>query len=122
MISTGRTALLLAVTLSAVPAQTTRVRVDASKPAQRLLHSSITMPVKAGPLTLLYPQWIPGDHQPVGPIADMVGLKISASGTTLAWARDAIDMYAFHLDVPQGDHQAAGEVGHTRTFCTIEAS
>jgi predicted metalloprotease with PDZ domain len=102
MLLIGRTALLLALTVSALPAQVTRVRVDASSPAQRLLHSSITMPVKAGPLTLLYPQWIPGDHQPVGPIADLAGLKISASGTALAWSRDTVDMYAFHLDVPQG--------------------
>ncbi len=58
------------------------------------------MPVAPGPLTLLYPRWIPGDHQPVGPISDLVGLKISAAGTPLAWSRDAVDMYAFHLDVP----------------------
>ncbi len=62
----------------------------------------MVMPVKPGPLTLLYPQWIPGDHQPTGPIADMVGLKITASGTPIPWTRDRVDIYAFHLDVPRG--------------------
>lgn len=60
------------------------------------------MPVKPGPLTLLYPQWIPGDHQPTGPIADLVGLKISGGGQTIPWKRDLTDMYAFHLEVPAG--------------------
>lgn len=78
------------------------IRVDASHAQQRLFSAKITMPVKPGPLTLLYPQWIPGDHQPVGPIADLVGLKISAGGQTIPWSRDMVDMYAFHLQVPNG--------------------
>jgi predicted metalloprotease with PDZ domain len=79
-----------------------RVRVDASRAPQHLIHSSMTMPVNAGPLTLRYPQWIPGDHQPVGPIADLVGLKITGGGRPIAWTRDSVDMFAFHLDVPAG--------------------
>jgi hypothetical protein len=58
--------------------------------------------VKAGALTLLYPQWIPGDHSPTGPIAMLAGLKLSANGKPLMWKRDKYNVYAFHLDVPEG--------------------
>ncbi len=53
-------------------------------------------------LTLVYPKWLPGEHGPTGPITDLVGLEFSAGGARLPWSRDAVDMYAFHLDVPAG--------------------
>ena len=34
------------------------------------------MPAKPGPMTLLYPEWIPGEHGPTGPMVNLVGLKI----------------------------------------------
>jgi len=51
-------------------------------------------------MTLSYPQWIPGEHAPNGPIADLAGLRFTAAGRTLPWARDPVDMYAFHIEVP----------------------
>jgi predicted metalloprotease with PDZ domain len=39
---------------------------------------------------------------PVGPITNLVGLKLTAGGQTVAWRRDSVNMYAFHVDVPQG--------------------
>ena len=53
-------------------------------------------------MTLLYPQWIPGDHSPSGPVAMLAGLKLSANGQPLKWTRDKYDVYAFHLEVPDG--------------------
>src|ERR1019366_6456604 len=53
-------------------------------------------------MTLLYPQWIPGEHGPTGPIADLVSLKFRARGQTVAWRRDSSNLYAFHVNVPQG--------------------
>jgi predicted metalloprotease with PDZ domain len=53
-------------------------------------------------MTLLYPEWIPGEHGPTGPIVDLVGLKITAAGNAVAWKRDAVNMYAFHVNVPAG--------------------
>jgi predicted metalloprotease with PDZ domain len=61
-----------------------------------------TVPAAPGPLTLLYPQWIPGTHGPDGPIDKLAGLVISANGQTLAWTRDTLQPYAFHVEVPQG--------------------
>jgi predicted metalloprotease with PDZ domain len=60
----------------------------------------MTIPVKPGPLTLLYPQWIPGEHGPTGPIENLVGLKFSSGGNSIPWRRDDVNMFAFHLDVP----------------------
>ena len=77
-----------------------RLRLDASEAPHRLFHVQMTMPVKPGPLTLLYPKWIPGEHSPTGPITDVVGLRIAAGGQTVAWRRDPVNLYAFHLTVP----------------------
>src|SRR6266478_1045886 len=79
-----------------------KLRVDATDAPRRLFHAHMTMPAKAGTMTLLYPQWIPGEHGPTGPIANLVGLKIQGSGKSIAWKRDSVNMFAFHLDVPAG--------------------
>lgn len=123
--ATGRTlsrlALALALALSAgavgaeqartddVPAPqdvkypgTVTIHVDASDTAQGIFRVHETVPVKAGPLTLLYPQWIPGDHSPTGPINLLAGLKVTANGKALTWKRDKYNVYAFRMDVPDG--------------------
>jgi predicted metalloprotease with PDZ domain len=81
---------------------TVTLKVDATDAPRRLFHVQMKMPAQPGPLTLVYPKWIPGEHAPVGPITNLVGLKITAAGQPVAWRRDSVDMYAFHLDVPQG--------------------
>ncbi|BFI95611.1 MAG: tetratricopeptide repeat protein [Rhodanobacter sp.] len=78
------------------------IHVDASDTRQGIFRVHETIPVQPGPLTLLYPQWIPGSHSPSGPIAMLAGLKLSANGKPVAWTRDKYDVYAFHLDVPAG--------------------
>jgi len=65
-------------------------------------YTHMTIPVKPGPFTLDYPEWIPGEHGPTGPLHDMSELVITANGQPLKWLRDQVDMYAFHIDVPQG--------------------
>jgi predicted metalloprotease with PDZ domain len=81
---------------------TVSLHVDANDTAQGIFRVRETLPVKAGALTLLYPQWIPGDHSPTGPINMLAGLKLSANGKPLAWKRDEYNVYAFHVDVPEG--------------------
>ncbi|TPG08405.1 M61 family peptidase [Rhodanobacter glycinis] len=83
-------------------AGTIALHVDAGDTLQGIFRVHETIPVKAGALTLLYPQWIPGDHSPTGPIAMLAGLKLSANGKPLKWKRDKYNVYAFHLDVPAG--------------------
>ncbi len=77
-----------------------RLEVDLRDAAKYVFHARLSLPAKPGPLTLVYPKWIPGDHSPVGPIFDLTGLKITAAGKEVAWKRDDVDMFAFHLDVP----------------------
>ncbi|MBI3933691.1 MAG: M61 family metallopeptidase [Acidobacteria bacterium] len=76
--------------------------VDAREAPRGILHAQLIIPVESGPLTLLYPKWIPGEHGPTGPISDLVGLKIRSNGQDISWRRDAMEMYAFHCEVPAG--------------------
>ena len=79
-----------------------RVEVDATDAARNFFHSKLTIPVTPGPLTLAYPEWIPGNHRPSGPIVNMTGLHIEGRGLAIEWRRDLKDMYAIHLQVPAG--------------------
>ena len=108
--------LLLLVSLSApaavqsaVPAPlvrtypgTMQLTVDATDLERRVFSVRQSIPVAPGPLVLLYPQWVPGSHAPVGNITQMTGLRLSAKGQSLAWTRDPVDMFAFHVQVPPG--------------------
>jgi predicted metalloprotease with PDZ domain len=81
---------------------TIALAVNAQETPRKLLHVRETLHVTPGELTLVYPKWIPGEHAPTGPITDVVGLRFMGGGHEVPWRRDAVDMYAFHLDVPQG--------------------
>ncbi len=77
--------------------------VDATDVTHGIFGVSETIPVTAaGPLTLLYPKWLPGTHSPIGPISEIAGFKFTAGGRTLPWKRDPVDVYAIHLEVPAG--------------------
>jgi predicted metalloprotease with PDZ domain len=77
--------------------------VDASDTTRGIFRVSETIPVAAsGPLTLLYPKWLPGSHSPGGAISSVAGLKFTAGGKVLPWRRDPVDVCAFHLEVPAG--------------------
>jgi predicted metalloprotease with PDZ domain len=99
-------------------AQTVGLSVDATDAPRKLFHARMTFAAAPGAMTLVYPKWIPGEHGPTGPITDLVGLKFTAAGKTLAWRRDPVDMYAFHLDVPAG----AREVEAALDFLTASSA
>jgi predicted metalloprotease with PDZ domain len=79
-----------------------RLEVDATDASRNFFHAKVTMPVTSGALTLAYPEWIPGNHRPSGPIMNMTGLRIEGGGKTIPWQRDLKDMYAVHVQVPAG--------------------
>jgi predicted metalloprotease with PDZ domain len=93
-----------ALTLSAqtTPASPIRITADLTDAPRKIIHARMTIPVKPGPLTLLYAKWIPGEHMPDGPIDNLAGVIITANGETVRWVRDDVDMYAIHLTVPAG--------------------
>lgn len=83
-------------------AGTLTVEVDATDLQRNVFHTRQRVPVVPGPLTLLYPQWIQGNHSPTGPIEKLAGLTIQANGQTIPWTRDPLNVYAFKLTVPDG--------------------
>jgi predicted metalloprotease with PDZ domain len=78
------------------------LKVDLTDLDRRVLGVHESIPVKPGPLTLLYPEWLPGNHAPRGPIDGLAGLIITANGHSVEWVRDAVNAYAFHVQVPAG--------------------
>lgn len=89
------------VALAQTQSQPIRVAVDATNAGQKILHTHLEIPVQPGPLTLYYPEWIPGEHMPDGPIIQMAGLKFSGAGKSIPWRRDLVEMFSIHLDVPK---------------------
>ena len=78
------------------------LEIDVSDLDHKIMTVHQTLPVTPGHLVLLYPQWIPGSHSPIGNVATLTGLQITAAGKPLRWLRDAVNVFAFHLDVPAG--------------------
>jgi predicted metalloprotease with PDZ domain len=78
------------------------ITADLSDAPRKLFHAEVDLPVAAGPLTLTTPKWIPGHHRPYGPVENITGLVFTANGQPLAWRRDDVDMYQFHVTIPDG--------------------
>lgn len=90
------------------------LEVDATDVDRAIFSMKQTVPVpedarNTGRLTLLYPQWLPGNHAPRGEIEKLVGLKFSAGGKPLAWRRDSLDVNAFHITLPKGVREVLAE-------------
>jgi len=82
---------------------TLKLSVDATDLARKIFDIRETIPVaKAGRFTILYPQWVPGGHSPRNDIDKLAGLVITAKGQRLAWTRDPVQVFAFHVEVPEG--------------------
>ena len=106
-------ALAVSATLSPalLHAQTTplTLAVDLTDAPRRILHATETIPVQPGPMTLVYPKWIPGEHAPDGPIENQAGFIITTApaadgkpGERVKWERDPVDMFTYHINVPAG--------------------
>lgn len=88
---------------------TMSLSVDVTDLDRRIFNVRQTIPVAPGPLKLWYPQWLPGNHAPRGPIDTLAGLLISADVNgrleRLEWQRDPLDVYGFNVVVPAGATQ-----------------
>ncbi|MFC0135602.1 peptidase M61 [Massilia eurypsychrophila] len=78
------------------------LKVDATNLSQQIFRMKMSIPVKPGPLTMLYPQWLPGNHGPSGPLTQLAGLKFTGNGKPVEWVRDPVHVHAFHVTVPEG--------------------
>jgi predicted metalloprotease with PDZ domain len=82
---------------------TIKLSVDATDLPHHIFRAHESIPVaQSGAMTLLYPQWLPGHHSPGGPIAMFSGLIIHAGQQRLEWTRDPVEVFAFHVNVPEG--------------------
>ena len=93
---------------------TIKIEVDATNLAQRIFRVKQTIPVQAGPLTLLYPVWVPGGHSPKNSIDKIAGIRFyantpKANGQKLDWKRNPLDVAAFHVEVPAGVSEITAE-------------
>lgn len=83
-------------------AGTIALAVDVTDLEHRVFSVTERIPVRPGPFTLLYPEWLPGNHAPRGTISGIAGLTIDAAGKRLEWTRDSTNVFAFHITVPAG--------------------
>jgi predicted metalloprotease with PDZ domain len=103
-------AILIVLSAASVWAQSQKapiqITADLSDVPRKLYHAEIDLPVIAGPLTLTTPKWIPGEHRPTGPADSITGVVFTAiidgKAQPLAWRRDDVDLYQFHLTIPKG--------------------
>jgi predicted metalloprotease with PDZ domain len=75
--------------------------VDFTNITDRVVNVHETIPIKGRDITLLYPEWLPGTHSPSNPVGELAGLVLTANNKRIAWLRDRVSMYAFHVEVPQ---------------------
>ena len=80
-----------------------QLSVDATDTARHILRVREIIPVSnPGPMTLLYPEWIPANHSAAGRIDELAGLTIRAAGQNVPWTRDTGTGFSFAIDVPVG--------------------
>jgi predicted metalloprotease with PDZ domain len=78
--------------------------VNLTNLTDRVVHARERIPVERGAkeMVLLYPQWIPGNHSPTGPISRLAGIITSVDGKRVQWVRDLVNVYAFHVPLAAG--------------------
>ena len=80
--------------------------IDATDTRRGIFTVKETIPVnQSGDMVLLMPQWLPGNHSPSGQLDKLASLHIRANGKDLAWTRDPVQVFAWHVDVPAGTRQ-----------------
>jgi predicted metalloprotease with PDZ domain len=78
------------------------ITADLTDAPRKLYHAEVDIPVQPGPVSLITPEWIPGNHRPTGPAEDITGVVFTANGKVLPWRRDDEDLYQFHVTIPAG--------------------
>ena len=66
------------------------------------VHEEIPVGPGVKEMVLLYPEWLPGDHEPSGPISALGGIITTVDGKRVQWVRDRINMFAFHVPLSEG--------------------
>lgn len=104
------------------PGGTMQLDIDASDTVRGVYRVTQTIPVAPGTtrLTLLLPEWLPGNHAPRGPMAELVDLSFTAGGQKLQWKRDRVELNAFHVTLPAGAKDVTARFIHTSPLQSSE--
>ncbi|MFY7836566.1 MAG: M61 family metallopeptidase [Novosphingobium sp.] len=96
--------------------------IDASDTMRRAYRVTQVIPVASGAkeLILLFPQWLPGNHGPRGPLAELVGVQFFVDGKPVEWKRDRVEVYAFHVMLPAGAKAVTAKFIHTSPLASNE--
>src|ERR1700730_15401457 len=92
--------LLLLGTLrwaAAATAAPPTIDVDAREAPRGIMTAHLRLPVGAGPLTLVYPKWLPGRHSPAGPLTSLGGPRFTVSGRPPPPRRGPPGLFSFSL-------------------------
>jgi predicted metalloprotease with PDZ domain len=87
-----------------------RLSVDATDVDRRIFSVREAIPIAGpGPVTLLFPRWLPGKHWTAGELYNLGGLTFTAAGQRLEWTRDPVEVGAFHIEAPAGATEIQAE-------------
>ena len=80
------------------------LKVDVRNVVDRVerVHEEIPVVPGSKEMVLLYPEWIPGEHAPSGPISNIAGVVTTVDGKRVQWTRDTTNVFAFHVPLPAG--------------------
>lgn len=92
-----------------------KLEIDATDTLRSVYVVKQTIPVPSGmrKLTLLFPEWLPGNHAARGPINLVSRFDFTANGQTLAWVRNPLDVYQIDVTVPEGAREVVAQFVHT---------
>ncbi len=104
--------LMLCTVACANAAPNLRVDVDVRDAARRLAHARVRVDIpeerRGKPVELLYVEWTPGNHNPSGPIQNVIDFVVwDATGARASWRRDEIDPNRHIVAGGAGDHVVA---------------
>jgi predicted metalloprotease with PDZ domain len=93
-----------------------RLDIDATDTTRGVYRVTQTIPVPRGmtKLSLLLPEWLPGNHAPRGTINLIADIRFTtADGAPLEWVRNPLDVYQIDVIVPQGTRAVVAQFVHT---------
>lgn len=78
------------------------ISVDARTPWNSRIPVKMALGVNPGPITLVFPRWLPGMHAAEGPLGNFGRFSLAVDGAPLSWQRDPYDPYLIKATVPAG--------------------
>ena len=99
---------------TAWPGGTILLDIDARDTQRAIYRVTETIPLAAGTtkLTLLYPQWLPGNHGPRGTLNLVGNIRFTSDGKPLVWKRNPLDVFQIDVEVPRDAREVVATFDH----------